>query len=216
MAPFWADIDTRNTATNQVTYSSTASGTVPQFNGRNAFFVNWIGVARYNNQATPTNSFQLVIVDRSDTGVGNFDFMFNYDEVTWDIATAASTLRARVGWGRAGVGSELTGSGTAQGSASALLDTAPSATSLIQNSFNSGGQLGRYVFEVRSGVVPNTPPVVTVVDRVLGGQRPGQLRRLHRFRRCDGDGRRRLDRELHQRSPGRASARFDDRRVDGH
>ncbi len=91
MAPFWADIDTRNTATSQVTYSSTVAGSIPQFNGRNAFFVNWINVAAYNNQAAPLNSFQLVLVDRSDTGAGNFDFMFNYDQITWDIATAAST-----------------------------------------------------------------------------------------------------------------------------
>ena len=120
MAPLWADVDTRNTAAGQVTYSTTTAGSVPQVNGRNAFFVNWIGVASYNNQSTPTDSFQLVIVDRSDTGAGNFDFMFNYDQVTWDIATSASTSRARAGWGRAGTGFELPGSGTAQGSASAL------------------------------------------------------------------------------------------------
>lgn len=172
MAPFWADVDTRNTATNQVTYSSTVSGNVPQVDGRNAFFVNWIGVGRYNNQSSPTNSFQLVIVDRSDTGVGNFDFMFNYDEVAWDIATAASSRRARAGWGRAGAGYELPGSGTAQTSASALLDSSPSATSLIQNSLNSDGQLGRYVWQVRGGQPPNMPPQLSVIDRVLEGNAP--------------------------------------------
>lgn len=169
MAPFWADVDSRNAASAQVTYSSTTPGSIPQVNGRNAFFVNWIGVARYNNQSTPTNSFQLVIVDRSDTGAGNFDFMFNYDELTWDLATTASSVRARAGWGRAGTGFELPGSGTAQGSASTLLDTSPAATSLIQNSLNSGGQLGRYVWEVRAGAAPNIPPAITVVNRVLEG-----------------------------------------------
>ena len=155
-----------------MTYSTTTAGSVPQVDGHNAFFVNWVGVAAYNNQSSPTDAFQLVIIDRSDTGAGNFDFMFNYDQVAWDIATSASTVRARAGWGRAGSGFELPGSGTAQGAASALLDTAPSATSLISNSMNSGGQLGRYVWQVRAGSVPNIPPQLSVIDRVLEGNSP--------------------------------------------
>lgn len=173
MAPFWADVDTRNTASSQVSYSSTSPGTVPTVGGRPAFFVNWIDVAAYNLQAAPTNSFQLVIVDRSDTGAGNFDFMYNYDRVTWDIATAASSLRARVGWGRAGTGYELPGSGTARASASALSDTAATGTSLIQNELNDQDQLGRYVWQVRAGAAPNVPPVVTVTNRILEGNVPG-------------------------------------------
>lgn len=175
MAPFWADVDTRNTAAAQVTYSDTSGGNVPQVDGRDAFFVNWIGVARYNNQATPTDSFQLVLIDRSDTGAGNFDFMFNYDKVTWDIATAASTAKARAGWGQAGTAFELPGSGTPQASTSTLLDTSDAATSLIQNSLNSGGQLGRYVFQVRNGQAPNIPPEISVVDRVLEGNAPNSF-----------------------------------------
>ncbi len=176
MAPFWADVDTRNTAMGQVTYSDITAGNVPQVDGHDAFFVNWINVGRYNYTTagnTQTNSFQLVIVDRSDTGAGNFDFMFNYDAVTWDMATASSSMRARVGWGRSdGSAFELPGSGTAQGSASALLDSSASATSLIQNFINDEDQLGRYVWEVRAGVAPNIPPSISVVDRELEGNRP--------------------------------------------
>lgn len=176
MAPFLADVDTRNTSLGQVTYSNITAGSVPQVGGRSAFLVNWVNVGRYDANAagnTLTNSFQLVIVDRSDTGAGNFDFIFNYDKITWDIATGLSTTRARTGWGRSsGVGFELPGSGTAQGSASALLDTSPSATSLIQNMLNDEDQLGRYVWEVRAGVAPNLAPSVTVTDRVLEGNMP--------------------------------------------
>jgi len=173
MAPFWADVDTRNTTLGNVSYSNITSGSVPTVDGHAAFFVNWIDVGRFNYTTagnTVTDSFQLVIVDRSDTGAGNFDFMFNYDEIAWDQATSSSTRRARVGWSRAdGTAFELPGSGTAQASASALLDTASASTSLIQNSLDSGGQLGRYVWQVRGGVVPNFLPVVSVVDRVLEG-----------------------------------------------
>lgn len=166
MAPFWADVDTRNTAASQVTYSTT-TGTIPKVNGRNAFFVNWVDVARYNSQVAPTNSFQLVLVDRSDTGAGNFDFIFNYDAITWDIGTAASTFKARAGWGRAGSGYELPGSGVT--GTSTLLDSSPGATSLIQNMQNDEGQLGRYTFQVRSGQAPNSPPSISVTNRVLEG-----------------------------------------------
>lgn len=176
MAPFWADVDTRNTSMGQVTYSNITSGNVPRVDGHLAFFVNWINVGRYNSSTagnTQTDSFQLVIVDRSDTGAGNFDFMFNYDAITWDIATAASTTRARVGWGRSdGSAYELPGSGTAQGSASTLLDSSPPVTSLVQNLVNDEDQLGRYVWEVRQGVAPNIPPSITVVNRVLEGNMP--------------------------------------------
>ncbi len=168
LAPFFADVDTRNTATGQVTYSSTTAGSIPQVDGRNAFFVNWINVASYNNQASPLNSFQLVIVDRSDTGAGNFDFMFNYDKVTWDLATASSGAKARAGWGRTSTSFELPGSGVATSATSTLLDSSSSATSLIQNSRNSD-QLGRYVWQVRNGAAPNMPPVISVVDRQLEG-----------------------------------------------
>jgi len=177
MAPFWADVDTRNTAMGQVTYSNINAGSVPQVDGRDAFFVNWIDVGRYNFSSTgntQTNSFQLVIVDRSDTGAGNFDFMFNYDEMTWDLATASSSQRARVGWGRSdGSAFELPGSGTAQGSTSTLLDSSAAATSLIQNEMNDQDQLGRYVWQVRGGIAPNAPPMVTTVNRVLEGNAPG-------------------------------------------
>ena len=123
MAPLWGDVDTRNTAAAQVTYSTTretcrrSTGTMRSSSTGSA--------SRVQHQSSPTNSFQLVIVDRSDTGAGNFDFMFNYDQVAWDIATAASTYRARAGWGRAGTGFEFPGSGTPQGSASTLLDSSP-------------------------------------------------------------------------------------------
>lgn len=173
MAPFWADVDTRDTTTGQMTYSNITSGSVPTVNGRKAFLVNWINVARYNQTTTPLDSFQLVIVDRSDTGAGNFDFMFNYDQITWDYPTASSSRRARAGWGRTdGTSFELPGSGTAQGSTSTLLDTSAAGTSLIQNSLDSGGQLGRYVWQVRAGLAPNSPPEITITNRTLEGNVP--------------------------------------------
>ncbi len=173
MAPFWADVDTRyNGSPNLLYYSNITSGSVPAINGRKAFLVTWAAVQYYNNgnttSQTATDTFQLVIVDRSDTGAGNFDFMYNYDQMLWDRGTASAGY-ARAGWAaNATTGFELPGSGVN----GALLDGGAASTSLVQNSLNSGGQLGRYTWEVRGGTAPNSPPTVTVVDRVLEGDVP--------------------------------------------
>jgi hypothetical protein len=157
MAPFWADVDTRNTATSQMTYSDITTGSVPTIGGRKAFLVNWINVSRYNSQATPLNSFQLVLIDRSDTGVGNFDFEFNYDTINWDFPTASSNGYARAGWARTdGTALELPGGNTS----GRLLDTG--ANALIDGSLNSGGVLGRYVWQVRNGTPVNSPPLINL------------------------------------------------------
>ncbi len=169
MAPFWADVDTR--VGGQSTYSDIANP--PQVDGHDAFFVNWENVGYYNQHATPSNYFQLVIVDRSDTGAGNFDFYFNYDQILWDTGDASNNYNARAGWARRrnSTAYELPGSGGT--GTSTLLDTSSSSTSLIQNYQNPTGQLGRYMWQVRNGASPNQPPKVTLTDRVLEGNVPG-------------------------------------------
>jgi hypothetical protein len=64
IAPFWADVDPRPAASQPVTYGRTT------FNGRNAFCVNWVNVGYYNQKTNKLNSFQLVLIDRGDTGTG--------------------------------------------------------------------------------------------------------------------------------------------------
>ena len=74
--------------------------------------------------------------------------------------------RARAGWATAsGSSYELPGSGTS----GAFFDSGPSGTSLIQNSLDSDGQLGRYVWQIRSGSVANSPPIVSAATRTFEG-----------------------------------------------
>ncbi|MCM8794317.1 MAG: VPLPA-CTERM sorting domain-containing protein [Candidatus Omnitrophica bacterium] len=95
IAPFFADVDTR--AGNTVTYGSGL------FDGRTAFGVNWIDVRHYNvfgiGNGLPTNSFQLLLVDRGDTGLNNFDIIFNYDSILWEAGTASGGNSAGLGGG---------------------------------------------------------------------------------------------------------------------
>jgi len=150
IAPFFADVDTR--AGNIVGYGTNTIGT------RQAFGVDYFDVRHFTvfgaNQGLPTNNFQLVLIDRSDVSPGDFDMEFNYSQIQWEAGQASGSdafglggSTARVGWTN-GVDRafELPGSAVP----GAFLDSGPAATSLVQNSLNSG-ILGRYVFESRNG-----------------------------------------------------------------
>src|SRR5262245_36774082 len=76
IAPFFADVDTRGGGT--VTFGT---GSV---DGRAAFAATWSDVGYFSEHADWTNTFQAVLVDRSETGAGNFDIEFNYGKVQWE------------------------------------------------------------------------------------------------------------------------------------
>jgi hypothetical protein len=81
VAPFFADVDTQ--VGNVVTYGT---GTV---NGHNAFGVTWPGVGYYATHTNKLNTFQVVLIDRSDIAAGNFDIEFNYDQIQWETGDAS-------------------------------------------------------------------------------------------------------------------------------
>ena len=168
LAPFFADVDTRGTSS-LVTYGA---GTV---DGHAAWGVNWNPLVGYypSSPGPNRNAFQLVMVNRSDTGAGNFDFMFNYDQVQWEAGTASSSdnegcggTSAHAGWtnGTALPGTffELPGSGVhgAFLDSGTCIDGSPYAgagpNALILHSLNSN-ILGRYEFGVREGAVEQPP-----------------------------------------------------------
>jgi hypothetical protein len=149
IAPWWGDVDTR--AGNTTHYGSISAGDT-QVGGHQAFCVNWIGVGYFAEHTDKLNSFQMVIVDRSDTGTGNFDIIFNYNQLQWETGDASDGVNglggspARVGYTNGSDASfELPGSGQS----GAFLDTNQTG-GLIYNSINSQ-QPGRYIFPVRNG-----------------------------------------------------------------
>src|SRR4051812_35985509 len=160
LAPFFADVDTLFGGT-PVTYGTAT------VDGHAAFGVDWVNVDYFPSASTHTNrnSFQLVLIDRSDVAPGAFDVEFNYDVIRWEAGTLSGgdanglggqTARAgfTAGTGAAGQTLELAGSGTPGG----LLDSNPDG--LTHHSFHSD-VLGRYVFTFRGGFfVDNTPPAL--------------------------------------------------------
>ncbi len=165
IAPYWADVDTR-AATDGTPPSAVVTFGVDTVNGHQAFGVDYENVGYYSAESDKLNSFQLILIDRSDTGIaGAFDMEFDYDKIQWEAGEASGgvdglcgtlpvseCVPAAVGYtngtGDAGTNFQLPGSFVA----GAFLDGGPPATSLIQTALNSGVP-GRIIFQVRNGTV---------------------------------------------------------------
>jgi hypothetical protein len=161
-APYFADVDTRNAGSAIVRYGTDT------VNGRAAFGVEWPGVGYYNQQANKLNTFELVIIERSDVAAGAFDLEFNYDAIQWETGGASGGTNGLGGFSaRAGYTNGVVGAGTVTlelpGSAinGALINGG--ANALVTNSLNST-VAGRYVwgFNGPNPGPPLPPPVVPV------------------------------------------------------
>lgn len=80
VAPFFADVDTRNPNSGVVHYRQDAS----------ALIVTWDNVGYFNGQADKTNTFQVVISNGADPriGIGN-NVCFSYDNMSWTTGSAS-------------------------------------------------------------------------------------------------------------------------------
>ncbi len=162
IAPFFADVDTRGAGSSLVTYGA---GT---YNGFATFGANYPNVGYYGAHTDKLNNFQVLLVSRQDTGVGNFDIYFNYGSMQWETGDASGGSNG-FGGDCAYVGySNGTGAGSSQvtfqqpgsGVCGSLIDGGANALSTHSND----GVTGQYLFEARNGIVgppPPPPPQVT-------------------------------------------------------
>ncbi len=149
LAPFFADVDTRFPSPCVTTYST---GVV---DNHAAFAANYVNVGYFDEHADKLNSFQVVLIDRSDIAVGDFDVEFNYETLNWETGDVSPPRTfvvpgfggdpARVGYKYDTTAYEVPGSGIA----GALLDS-NFTTGLIYGSKNSSVP-GRYVYQFRDG-----------------------------------------------------------------
>lgn len=156
IAPFFGDVDTRGAGSGLVTYGNDT------VNGRNAFGVEWPAVGYFSGRVDKKNTFELVIIDRSDVAPGAFDFEFNYDQIQWETGEASGGVNglggnsARVGYSNglsdtSNVSFELAGSAVN----GAFLNGGSKA--LVASNLNSS-VLGRYLFSSRGGNIDNGNP----------------------------------------------------------
>ncbi|HEU4594021.1 MAG TPA: nidogen-like domain-containing protein, partial [Pyrinomonadaceae bacterium] len=153
IAPFFGDVDTRGIEAERAINSDFARYGVSTFEGHRAFGVTWggVGVGYYDSRVDKLNKFQMLIVERPDEGPGDFDIVFNYDQIQWETGEASGGLDGLGGdSARAGFTNGSDASFEMPGSAinGAFLDGAP--TGLRHNS--NVNVAGRYVFPVRNGL----------------------------------------------------------------
>lgn len=158
IAPFFADVDTRSAGSSLVTFGQDT------VEGRKAFGANFINVGYFNTHADKLNSFQLVLIEREDTGQGNFDIEFNYERITWETGDASGGVNgfggtpASAGWsngsGLEGTSFELAGSLIS----GAFLDNGPYSLVAGRAAGTAArAPLGRWIFRARDGIL--IPPL---------------------------------------------------------
>ncbi len=147
IAPFWGDVDTRCAECGDVFIGSP---------NENTLVVTWNDVGYYSQNSNPTNTFQLVLIDREDTGAGNFDVEFRYEDIGWTSGSASDGVPAQAGYD-AGDGENFF---TVPGSQTAAIAD-------IDESNSNTGTPGIWKFAIRDGVLPgDTPenPILPIVN----------------------------------------------------
>jgi hypothetical protein len=182
IAPFFADVDTRGSGSGLTTYGTGTYG------GNSAFVVNWLNVGYYAGGTDKLDSFQLLLVDESSTGAGNFNIYFNYGSMQWDTGGASGGVdglcgpygqSAAAGYsngsGNPGTNHEITGSHVC----GAFINGGPDALDMATND----GMPGQFLFEVRNGSVAPPPSVPEPATLALFGFGLSSLAFLRRRRR---------------------------------
>lgn len=152
IAPFFADVDTRGAGSGLTSYG------VGTYNGKAAFGATWNGVGYFGTHSDKLDTFQALLVDRSDIGLNDFDIIFNYGNIQWETGDASGGSQGRGGT------SAAVGFNAGTGNASGTYFQAPGSLqngALVDGGSNAlNGQT--FDFQVRAGVpvqVPVTPAV---------------------------------------------------------
>ncbi len=144
IAPFWADVDTRNPSSPP----GTNGDVYWDFNAsRNSFVITWSNVGYFDEKIDKRDTFQLELVDQ---GGGGFEIIFRYLAIDWTTGDASGGSDglggtvARAGFSLGGgLVRELPGSG----SQSAMLD--------LDSTKGNTGVAGVWQFNVLAGELQN-------------------------------------------------------------
>lgn len=149
IAAYWGDVDTRGTVSateptgsNNVYYSFALPGKI---------VVTWFNVGYYSAAVNKLNSFQIIITDRPDTGVGNADVEFRYNRLEWTTGGASG--------GSNGLGGTPAQIGFDAGDLNNFFAHPDSRTAKILDAITTTnvGIPGVWRFELRAGTVVEPP-----------------------------------------------------------
>ncbi len=142
IAPFWADVDIRNTkdphpGTNQIWWDLDVAN--------KTFTATWDNVGYFNQHNDKTNDFQLRLVGKDTPG--DFDIFFIYESIDWLTGDASG--------GTGGTGGSMARAGYSSGNGKNFKEIAESGTAAMANLESLGNAgAGIFLYEVRNGVVP--------------------------------------------------------------
>lgn len=167
IAPFLADVDTTPLASGQVSYGTGTinSSATDSPGARTVFVVSWPDVGYYGSHTDKLNTFQLVLVSRDDVATGDFDIEFNYGTVTWESGDDNGTNglggdSVLVGYSAGTISTTYARPGS--GIPGSFLDT--NLTTGLVYGTQSATVSGRYIYQVRSGVVNVTDTTAPTVS----------------------------------------------------
>jgi hypothetical protein len=153
IAPYWGDVDTRCSNCGTVYSASPNAQTL---------VVTWDGVGYYPSNSSKTNTFQLVLTDRSAGNTpGDFDIQFRYGQLQWTTGGASGGVN--------GLGGTPAQAGLDAGNSRDYFTLPGSRTAAVLDLINTSntGEAGVWSFAVRNGVPPGATsdnplmPVVT-------------------------------------------------------
>jgi hypothetical protein len=148
IAPYWADVDTRAVPANGSNLAWVHSPNT------NTVAVTWDSVGYYSQHLNKTNDFQLVLRNRADTGLGNFDVDFRYNRLQWTTGDASGGVN--------GLGGTPAQAGYDAGDGTNFLMLPGSRTAgvlqLQETSNVSADTPGLWTFAIRNGQLPGTDP----------------------------------------------------------
>ncbi len=157
IAPYWGDVDTRCATCGAVYVGSPNAETT---------VVTWDSVGFFSSDSSLTNTFQLVLRDRSDTGAGNFDIEFRYEDLNWTTGDASG--------GSGGLGGTPAQAGFDAGDGVNFFTLPGSRTAAVldlQNTSNvSENTPGLWSFAIREGGTPGSTPDNPLLPVVNNGQ----------------------------------------------
>ncbi|SET60723.1 von Willebrand factor type D domain-containing protein [Nitrosomonas marina] len=166
ITPFFADIDTRggvamptgsgnSTGSNLVYYDSDVAN--------DRFIVTWDDVGYFGAHTDKLNAFQLILTDQ---GSGDFDIEFRYEDMNWTTGDS--------GEGADGFGGMVARAGFSSGTGDPaeffeLPASGQNAMLALDETIGNTGEIGRWLFNFRSGDIVNTASCSSVARGASDG-----------------------------------------------
>jgi hypothetical protein len=161
IAAFFSDVDTRPAPGSDSLSTGTVTWGTGLVDGLAAFAVKWDQVGEYPIASHPnsSNTFEIVLVSRTDIATGNFDFYLNYGPMNWDHGDS-NGLGAVAGFHNGSINSPLFYEVPGSGTSGAFVDGGPNSLFASTNS-NANGVL---TFTARDGAFGDIAPITVVPE----------------------------------------------------